>query len=338
MLLSGTHEKVLYRKAFGDTDYISQQPVESETVYDLASLTKPLATTLAVLALVQDQKVSLNTCLGDLLPEFRGSPKAAIEFRHLLYHTSGLPAHRHYYRKLQHLPMADRKPALRRLLLAEPLVRPIGEKSEYSDLGFMLLCWCVEALSRTRLDRYVMARIYHPLHLRDLFFVDLEGAPVQANFAPAEACPWRNTLIRGAVSDDNAWVTGGIDGHAGLFGTVGDVYHLLKALLLSFLGQPNDVGFSASLMAEFFARDAQSGRALGFDMPSKNSSSGRYFSKNTVGHLGFTGTSFWMDLDRCVIVVLLTNRVHPDRGNYLIRKFRPILHDAVMGAFWGKGV
>jgi len=158
-------------------------------------------------------------------------------------------------------------------------------------------------------------------------------------FAATECCPWRKALMEGTVSDDNAWVTGGIDGHAGLFGTAEDVYGLLKTLLSAYNGKM-DTLFRPELVQAFFKRDAVSSRALGFDTPSlEGSSSGRLFSVNTVGHLGFTGTSFWMDLDRAIVAILLTNRIHPSRNNNRIREFRPILHDAVMKTLLeGKGL
>lgn len=337
VLLVGTGEQIRLAWAAGVANHCTGQRVSLETVFDLASLTKPLATTLAVMKLVQTGQLSLETRLGDVLPDFRSTSKHGIQLRHLLLHTAGLPAHRHYYRILSSLAFDERKRGLRRMLVEEPLVRPIGSQSEYSDIGFMILCWVVESMARVRLDRYVSREIYDPLGVQDLFFVDLGTAKPEAPFAATERCPWRKSLMVGAVSDDNAWATGGIDGHAGLFGTAGAVYALLKVLLNSFHGRPALPGgpattvFQPSLVRRFLRRDDHARRTLGFDTPSPhNSSSGKYFSANTVGHLGFTGTSFWMDLDRNITVILLTNRVHPDRDNNRIRAFRPRLHDTVM--------
>jgi CubicO group peptidase (beta-lactamase class C family) len=333
-VLVGEPERVLFKQAFGVANRITGEPVTLKTVFDLASLTKPLATTLAILMMVQKGTLSLETCLGAVLPAFRNTSRHAIQIRHLLYHTAGLPAHRDYFRDLIKLPLKERKAALRHLLVKEPLIRPIGAAPEYSDLGFMILCWVIEELTRERLDHYVRENIYRPLGLKTLFFMDLmnvSDSRQQEPFAATEYCSWRKALMAGAVSDDNAWVTGGIDGHAGLFGAVGDVYGLLKVLLSAF-HEKNNALFCAELVQAFLKRDAVSSRALGFDTPSaEGSSSGRLFSVNTVGHLGFTGTSFWMDLDREIMVILLTNRIHPDRNNNRIRWFRPILHDAVMG-------
>jgi serine-type D-Ala-D-Ala carboxypeptidase len=330
VLLVGGLKGVLFRRAFGVANRITGEPVSLKTVFDLASLTKPLATTLTLLYLIQEGKLALETCLGEVLPEFQNTPKHVIQIRHLLYHTSGLPAHRHYYQDLARLPMTERKITLRRLLVKEPLVRSIGVVREYSDLGFMILCWLIEQVTHERLDRYVEEKIYRPLGLRDLFFMDLSVPKKDVPFAATEFCPWRKALMVGAVSDDNAWVTGGIDGHAGLFGTAEDIYALLMALLTAYYGETSLI-FCSELVQVFLKRDAISSRALGFDAPDlEGSSSGNLFSVNTVGHLGFTGTSFWMDLDRGIVVILLTNRIHPDRNNNRIKGFRPGLHDAVM--------
>ncbi|MDX9785153.1 MAG: serine hydrolase domain-containing protein [Desulfobacterales bacterium] len=334
VLMVGNRQGILFARAFGLANRYTRQAVTLDTVFDLASLTKPLATTPAVMKLIQQGGVFLETKIGDILPAFRETPKRAVEIRHLLYHTSGYPPHRPYYLSLKDMPLAERKRALRRMLVAEPLVRPVGAVMEYSDLGFMVLCWLIEEMTLMRFDHVVNREIFHPLGLRQLFFVDLAKPAPNVSFAATEQCPWRNTLLSGAVSDDNAWAVGGIEGHAGLFGTAGNVYSLLRALLAAHAGESDFCGISHSLIRTFLRRDSHSGRALGFDTPSsENSSSGTRFSKNTVGHLGFTGSSCWMDLQREVIVILLTNRVHPNRDNNLIRAFRPRLHDAVMDLF-----
>ena len=161
--------------------------------------------------------------------------------------------------------------------------------------------------------------------------MDLDAAPRTMRFAATERCPWRNILLDGVVHDDNAYVVGGIEGHAGLFGTADSVYILLSALLSVFHGRSSTGVFVKELVHTFFERQENSDKTLGFDTPSLvNDSCGRYFSKKSVGHLGFTGTSFWIDLERCVIVILLTNRVHPSRENTKIRTFRPKLHDMIM--------
>jgi CubicO group peptidase (beta-lactamase class C family) len=208
----------------------------------------------------------------------------------------------------------------------------------YSDLGFMILEWMIEHVSGKRLDCFASEMIYNPLGVDNLFFVDLHtNRKWRAPFAATEQCPWRKILLSGQVHDENAYVVGGIEGHAGLFGTAAAVYTLVRKLLSAYQGRDSDNLFQTKIVRLFFKRLPKSDKALGFDMPSlKDSSAGHHFSANSVGHLGFTGTSFWMDLDRSVIVILLTNRVHPSRDNVAIKAFRPALHDAVMQCLLGR--
>jgi CubicO group peptidase (beta-lactamase class C family) len=204
----------------------------------------------------------------------------------------------------------------------------------------MILCWVIEQVTGSRLDRFVTDEIYNPLGLEHLFFVDLYSTKTrEADFAATELCPWRNILLEGAVHDDNAYVLGGIEGHAGLFGTAQDVLSLLSELMAAYSGFPCTTVFERNLIQTFLKRHEHTGRVLGFDTPSPvGSSCGQYFSRETVGHLGFTGTSFWMDLVRKVIIILLTNRVHPSRNNNKIKAFRPKLHDEVMKKLINEGL
>ena len=331
VLLVAGLDSVVFFEAYGYADIFSKRPMTNETVFDLASLTKPLATTLAVMQLVSQHKLRLEQNLGSVLPLLYNSEKSRITLKQLLCHTSGLCDYRPYYESLDKLPPERRRDALREFLVSEPLINPPGAKVLYSDLGFMLLNWVVEQVSERRLDQFVDAEIYAQLGIEKLFFVNLDSEPRNVQFAATERCPWRDTLINGVVHDENAYAVGGIEGHAGLFGTAKDVYRLLFVLLTDFYGKSESILFEKKLMQTFLIRDGSSGRPLGFDAPlSTGSSCGQYFSKKSVGHLGFTGTSFWMDLDRGVIVILLTNRVHPSRDNVKIKDFRPQLHDVVM--------
>ena len=331
VLLVSKEDAIVCHNAYGFADLFSGRAMTTETIFDLASLTKPLATALAVMSLVQRGDVGTEQQLGDILPAFKKDKKSTTRVRHLLHHNSGLADYRPYYKEIEHLPTVKRKQALRNLLVNEPLIHPIGEKVVYSDLGFMILEWIVEQVSGERLDRFVSKRIYGPLGLDNLFFVDLSAKKPQGVFAATELCSWRKKLLDGQVHDENAYVVGGIQGHAGLFGTASDVHVLASELLSAYQGiRPNRL-FQTELVRLFFKRMPNTGKALGFDTPSfKNSSAGSHFSANSVGHLGFTGTSFWMDLDRCITVIMLTNRVHPSRENEAIKQFRPMLHDEVM--------
>ena len=336
VLLVSRNGSILLHNAYGVADLFTRRAVTRETIFDLASLTKPLTTSLAVMVLIQQGKIRLDQKLGKLLPAFKGDEKSQITVRQLLAHNSGLADYKPFYKTIGQMPAEKRKQALRNLLVREPLIHPVGEETLYSDLGFMILEWMVEHVSGKRLDLFVAEFIYAPLGIENLFFVDLNDPKKRGQFAATEKCPWREILLDGQVHDENAYAVGGIEGHAGLFGTATAVHQLLMPLLSAYHGDSPENRFQTEQVRAFFRRSPGSDKALGFDTPAlKDSSAGSLFSKNSVGHLGFTGTSFWMDLDRRIIVILLTNRVHPTRDNQAIRAFRPNLHDAVMKSILG---
>ncbi|MGD9251139.1 MAG: serine hydrolase domain-containing protein [Desulfobacterales bacterium] len=321
-------------EAYGVADSATGEAARPDTVFDLASLTKPLCTALAVMQLIASGRLSLEDRLGDVLASFSATDKADILIRHLLSHQAGFPAWRPYFEILREKPMAERREVLISLLVNEPLEATPGAVSLYSDLDFLVLQIVVETLSGRHLDHYAAEKIYRPLGLAaDLFFTSTRVSPPPRAFAATENCPWRGRVLKGHVHDDNAYSLGGVAGHAGLFGTATAVGDLLSALLTAYRRSSVAGVFDPDLVRLFFKRCPPSDGALGFDTPAaRDSSSGRYFSPNTVGHLGFTGTSFWMDLDRGIVVVLLTNRVHPSRANEDIRAFRPVIHDQIMAA------
>jgi len=336
LLVSKTGTTAL-SESYGYIDGTGRLPVTPGTVFDLASLTKPLATTPAVMKLVGEKKIGLSDSLASILPHFSGTDKASITVRHLLCHTSGLPDYRPLYLKLGGAVPERRTDLCRRYLVETPLIHPIGKETVYSDLGFMILQWVVEAVSGRHLDRLTAEEIYRPMGISDLFYVNRRFPRPDRRYAATEKCPWRGRLLQGEVHDENAWILEGVAGHAGLFGTAGAVNHLLWRLIEVYKGgSPEDLFLNQALVRDFFSRQPGTERVLGFDTPSQTGAScGRHFSGHTVGHLGFTGTSFWVDLERTVVVVLLTNRVHPTRENVRIRAFRPQLHDAVMAAMVG---
>lgn len=327
---------VVFHKAYGLANIYTKQKMTTGTVFDLASLTKPLATTLAVMLLVKKNLLGLSQELASILPVFRGTEKEIITVEQLLSHHSGLPDYRPYYLTLSESPLEKRKALLKNLLTKEPLACPVGETAIYSDLGFMQLNWIVEVITGKTLDRFVAEKVYQPLGLKNLFFPVIGRRAHSGPFAATENCPWRKTVLEGIVHDENAYAMGGVEGHSGLFGTAEDVGQLLSVLLSGYTGEkPAAIG-DQKLLRHFFNRHRGSDRALGFDTPAaQDSSCGRYFSKQSVGHLGFTGTSFWMDLSKKITVVLMTNRVHPSRGNTSIKNFRPKIHDAVMEGIAG---
>jgi len=340
VLLGATRDRVEFLEAFGLARLSPERPVTTGTVFDLASLSKPLATTLALMLLIQDERFDLDQALCSVIPDFSSSDKAEITVRQLLSHRSGLPDYRPYYKKLVGIPLSERKGSLRALLLSEQLIHEPGQVCQYSDLDFMLLQWLIEDTANMSLDRFVEESVYGPLGLKNLFFIPLGVAKGRDDqpYAATEKCPWRKKVLYGEVHDDNAYAMGGVAGHAGLFGTAQDVYVLLRELLNVYEGKPNSGLFRRDLVKVFFQRQSGVGSwALGFDTPSRpDSSSGRSFSDQSVGHLGFTGTSFWVDLVKGVIVVLLTNRIHPNRENEQIKSFRPLLHDIVMDSILRK--
>lgn len=331
VLLVSKNGAIRFFEAYGYTNVFTQSRMTKSTLFDLASLTKPLATTLAVMQLIQRRIITLDQNVGDLLPQLRYGLKAHIKIGHLLGHCSGLPDYRPYYLELGHLKPPLRKPALRDFIVREPLVYPVGKEVLYSDLGFMLLAWIIEATAGKPLNCVVEEEIYLPLGLKNLFFIDSGTHNNKHKFAATEKCPWRGTVMEGVVHDENAFIMGGVEGHAGLFGNAMDICRLLEGILFTYQERSTDSIFRPNLVQRFLTRRSRTPRTLGFDTPSiHDSSSGEYFSKNSVGHLGFTGTSFWMDLERSIIVILLTNRVHPTRTNDKIKAFRPQLHNAVM--------
>jgi CubicO group peptidase (beta-lactamase class C family) len=318
-------------EAYGWANLFTRKKMTIKTIFDLASLTKPLATTLAIMKLTNDSQLSLDNTIGNLLPLPINSDKSTVTIEMLLRHTSGYPAHRTYYKILQNLPQLERKNRIQFLLYNEPLVNEIGKTTLYSDLGFMLLAEVVEHVVKKKIDQWIVENIFTPLGLTELYFIRHFESLRPGGYAATELCPFRHILLSGVVHDDNAHAMGGVCGHAGLFGTAENVKRLLMVLQKGYLGKSDATIFSPKLIKHFFKRPSKNGRPLGFDAPSCNqSSSGTRFSPQSVGHLGFTGTSFWVDLKNETIVILLTNRIHPHRNNNAIRQFRPMIHDVVM--------
>jgi len=330
VLLAAKQGEILFLKAYGYANIFSCAKMSINTIFDLASLTKPLATSVALMKLMEETPGLPDKKIGCILPEACNTDKSCIKIKYLLSHTSGFPDYRPYYLNINNISNENPKAVLRQLLIKEPLVYPLGKKVLYSDLGFMVLEWIIERLAGKSLDFFLDKEVYSQIGIKNFFFTygSEQGGK---NFAATELCPWRRMLLDGVVHDDNAYAAGGIQGHAGLFGTAEDVFILLHELLAVLKGDTYKKKFKKNIVEVFFKLYKNTGRTLGFDMPaSAGSSSGSFFHKNSVGHLGFTGTSFWMDIDCSIIIVLLTNRVHPYRHNYKIKAFRPIIHDAVM--------
>lgn len=343
VLLFSVDGDIRYHQSFGVSDYHTRHPVQDDAVFDLASLTKPLATGLGVIKLIEAGGMDFGSTLNDLLSAGTAVPndKQKITVDCLLRHTSGLPAHRDFFKKILAneyrrpvTAMSENRNQIRQMVLEEPLENVPGAVQTYSDLGYILLAWVVEKTAGQPLDRFVERTVYRPLGIDGLAFRPVgkeENRFTGRQIMPTEACPWRQRVLRGEVHDDNAWICGGVDGHAGLFGDAGSVHALCREILRALKEQSGII--PPVLMRRCCTNPRQLPMVAGFDTPSATgSASGRFFSPESIGHLGFTGTSFWIDPERSVVVVLLTNRVHPVRDNVRIRSFRPEIHDLIIQA------
>jgi serine-type D-Ala-D-Ala carboxypeptidase len=337
VLLVGYQGQLVYEATIGQAALLpSRRPMTMDTMFDLASLTKPLATTTALMRLVESGRVRLDAPISAYLSAFNTSEPASPTLRQLLSHCSGLPAWRPYYQEIDPAwPQRDRRQAVYAAIHREPPIMPPGMIVQYSDAGFILLGELVEMLSGTPLDEFCHREVFGTLQLADLRFLNLtQPQPTVVSYASTEDCPWRGRILTGEVHDENAWVMGGVAGHAGLFGTARQVWQFAQRLLDGLRGRAWLV--STATLRTFTTRQGLpegSTWALGWDTPTPGeSSAGRYFAPTAIGHLGFTGTSLWIDPAQQVIVVLLTNRVHPSRQREGIRAFRPLIHDAVMQA------
>ena len=350
VVLIAREGRVVYHAAFGDRSVEpARAPMHPDTIFDLSSLTKPLATTLAVMLLVQEGKLQLDDRVTRFLHNFGVHGKTHATVRHLLAHCSGLAAWRPYWKEIVRLEREGRvnflgsrgaKTWVYEQLDRERAEYDTGAKAVYSDLGFICLGELVELLAREPLDRFCRDRIFRPLGLRATGFVDLAElrtkklSPVAEMIAPTERCPWRKRLLCGEVHDDNAYAMGGVAGHAGLFANATDVHLLVARLRACWRGE--DAFVPQAIVREFWTRDRtvqDSTWALGWDTPTPGASTaGTRIGAHAVGHLGFTGTSVLIDLERDAHVVLLTNRVHPQRDNDRLRAVRPAVHDAALEA------
>jgi len=299
-------------------------------IFDLASLTKPLATVPVLLHLFEKNLLAPHTRLSDIY-SFCPDDKSKITIQQLMSHCAGFVPHREYFRELVSIPDKDKREYLLKCILGEKLLSEPGKKHCYSDLGFILLGFIIEKITSRDLNELAETCIYRPQELHnDLFFPALREKGNKP-YVSTEKCIWSDKMLCGTVHDDNCRAMGGVAGHAGLFGTLHGVLSMCEYFLNQWQGRGKHPAYSNKSLQRILKPVGNSGWTLGFDMVSKKgSSTGHSFSKGSVGHLGFTGTSFWIDPLQDCIVVLLTNRVHPTRENWKIREFRPIFHDIVM--------
>lgn len=328
--------EIVLQDALGHFTYDDGAPAMTpETVFDVASLTKVVSTTAAAMLLHQRGVLDLDLPLGELLPGFiigrsAGSNTRSVSIRHLLAHNSGLPGYVEFYRTVS-TPAALYRACLELSLEHEP-----GTHVEYSDPGFILLGKALEVLTREYLATWVRKEILDPLNLTSTGFCP---ATSERSLIPPteEDTSFRHRRIQGEVQDEHAWLLKGAGGHAGLFSNVPDLLRFAAEVMHA---APKSSAtsrsrlFELSTVEQFAERQGPdvSSRALGWDTPSNDSSAGRHFSAHSIGHLGFSGCSLWIDLDASVAVALLTNRTWPDRQNQQIREVRPAFHNAVREA------
>jgi CubicO group peptidase (beta-lactamase class C family) len=320
-------DKKIFEKQFGHFTYDQNSPeVTLNTIYDLASLTKVLATTTSAMICVEKKLLNLEDKVSKFIPSFVSNGKENVKIKNLLLHNSGLPAWKRYYNK-----NLTEEEIIEDIYNSEIEFKP-GTKTLYSDLGMIVLGKVIENVIGRTLDKFCTEEIFDPLGMKSTFFNPPDS--VKNRIPPTEMDNyWRMKLIKGEVHDENASLLGGTAGHAGLFSTVSDIAKLLEMIMNK--GKVNDNQFIKKETVENFAskNNSNSRRLLGWDLKSiSGSSAGSKFSRESFGHIGFTGTSIWIDPARNLFVVFLTNRVYPSRENKKILRVRPMLHDAVIDA------
>jgi beta-glucosidase-like glycosyl hydrolase/CubicO group peptidase (beta-lactamase class C family) len=335
----GRDGALVHLRAFGRLSYDAGAPeARADTIYDLASLTKVVVTTTMAMVLVDEGKLDLRKRVSDFLPGFKGPNKERVTVEHLLAHSSGLDWWAPLYKEL------EGKQAYVRRIQAMDLVYEPGTKSVYSDLGLVLLGEVLERVAGEGIDVFASKRIFEPLGMKDTLY--RPPATLRARIAPTEDDPWRGRVLRGEVHDENAYALGGVAPHAGLFGTATDLARFAQMMLYVGVFEHHRIA-SRETVVHFTRRAGLPGstRALGWDTawdgagPRSSapgapgySSAGSLLSGRSFGHTGFTGTSLWIDPERKLFVILLTNRVHPTRENNQIREVRSAVADAVVRA------
>jgi CubicO group peptidase (beta-lactamase class C family) len=311
-------------KAFGRFTYEPDSPeATTATAFDLASVTKVVATTSMAMILYERGLLDLDLPVVAVLAEFAGEDprRDAVTLRMLLAHSSGLPA----YEKL--FLRARTKDELLSAAFAIPLIANPGARTEYSDVGFIILGVALERIADESLDHFCQHEMFGPLAMTQTSFNPPSDWRA-SNPPTANDQSFRRRIIQGEVQDENASMMGGVAGHAGVFASAEDIATFAHAMLNA--GRPI---LRPETLAFFTCREASppgTSRALGWDTPSSPSQSGKYFSANSFGHLGYTGTSLWIDPERRLSITLLTNRTWPDCSNQAIKQLRPNFHNAVM--------
>jgi serine-type D-Ala-D-Ala carboxypeptidase len=318
----GRRGYAVIKRGYGSLSWAGDSPaVDEKTIYDLASLTKVIATTTAVMVLYDEGKIDLDAPVRSYVPAFSGGGKERVTVRHLLTHRSGLPAGRDLWRS------ASSPAEARRQVLETPIYCRPGDCFEYSDLGADVLGFVVETVAGERMDKFLEQRVYGPLGMTDTYF--RPPTSVKWRVAPTEVSPPRGYPLKGEVHDENAYALGGVAGHAGLFSTAADLSIYAQMMING--GEYGGVRVIADSTVKLFTRREAGTRALGWDTCNNRGSCGSLMGEEAYGHTGFTGTSLWVDPERDLFVILLTNRVHAakaQRPAKVIADVRADLSDA----------
>ncbi len=315
------------RTAFGCDENI----VSDKTVYDLASLTKPLVVSFLLLLLLEKGLIKLEDKIDKFFKKNLSIDKRNINIGHLLTHTSGLPAYRPYFKMVINLPFEERKNFIIDKIISEKLCFEPGNGCLYSDLGFILVGHIIELISGEKLDYFFNKNILEILKLKNEIFFNKNKQIEKKSFVETGICSWSNIKLRGLVNDENCRALGGVAGHAGLFGSVCGLLTYLEIITTELAGLTNIFKLTRKTINTFLTSKKESNWINGFDTPSQfSSSSGKHFSDFSLGHLGFTGTSFWIDIKMGIGIVFLTNRVLCGENLDSIRKLRPLVHDIIM--------
>ena len=316
----GTHAGILAEDGAGHLDWGPSAVPDEHSLWDLASLTKVVGMTTAVMQLYEQGKVELDAPLQRYIPEWQGPHKELVTIRHLITHTSGLPAFKPYDQQT-HDP-----DSLAKLMFATPLDTLPGVRMIYSDIGAYMLGRLVERLSGETLDQYVLNHVFRPLGMNETMY--RPPSSLKPRIAPTEIDPVRGGKVWGVVHDERAYYLGGVSAHAGIFSSAHDLARFARMYLND--GALDGVRIIRPETIELFTTRQVQDRALGWQKPDGSNSAGHLMSERAFGHTGFTGTSIWIDPARDMFVILLSNRVNPTRANNKIGRVRVALADAVM--------
>jgi CubicO group peptidase (beta-lactamase class C family) len=319
----GTRSRVIAQYAVGHVDWAPSPAPDEHTLWDLASLTKVIGLTSGVMQLVSQGRITLDAPVQKYLPAWTGPNKSRVTIRHLLTHTSGLPAFK-AYDEITHDP-----DSLAKLMVATQLDTLPGAKMVYSDIGAYMMGRVLEKVSGQTLDAYLAEHVFAPAGMRETMYKP--SASLLPRIAPTEIDPRRGGLVRGKVHDERAYYLGGVSAHAGLFSTAHDLTRFAQMYLNGGVIDGTRV-LPQREITEFTGTKQVADRAIGWQKPDGTNSAGHRMSPQAFGHTGFTGTSIWMDPTHDVFVILLTNRVNPTRANTKIGRVRVALADAVMSA------